>query len=132
MVDNPISEEVRRFISEYIDSVELLEVLLLLRRDPTREWSAETVSREIRSNPTSVTTRLNNLRSRGLLSVREAPAPLYRYQPKTGELDLAIKGLAEAYAERQARVIDLIFSKPIDILRHFSDAFKFKKDDPNG
>lgn len=132
MADDPISEEVRRFISEYIDSVELLEVLLLLRRDPKREWSADAVSREIRSNPTSVMTRLNNLHSRGLLLMSETPTPLYRYQPKTDELDLAIKGLAQAYTERQARVIDLIFSKPIDMLRHFSDAFKFKKDDKNG
>lgn len=129
MVNDGISDELRRFIAANIDSVELLEVLLLLRSDATREWSADAVSREIRSNPTSVTTRLNDLRTRGLLSMRELPTPLYCYDPRTEELDRAVHGLAEAYAERHARIIELIFSKQTDALRNFSDAFKFKRDD---
>lgn len=129
MVNDGISENVRRFIAVYIDSVELLEVLLLLRINAKREWSADSVSREIRSNPTSVTTRLNDLCARGFLSMKEGTPPLYRYDPRTDELDSAVKGLAEAYAERHARVIELIFSKQTDALRNFSDAFKFKQDD---
>lgn len=132
MVDDAISEDVKRFISAYIDSVELLEVLLLIRRVGEKEWSADSISRELRSNPSSVTKRLTDLRARGLVSVKEESPPLYYYHPETEALDSAIQGLAEAYAERQARVIDLIFSKPIDTLRDFSDAFKLKREDKNG
>lgn len=129
MAGDPISADVRRFISAYIDSVELLEVLLLLRASAEREWSADSVSGELRSNPASVAKRLTDLCERGLVSMRESAPPLYAYHPGTAELDSAVKGLAQAYAERRTRVIDLIFSKPIDTLRHFSDAFKFRKDD---
>ncbi|TAJ96980.1 MAG: hypothetical protein EPO39_19645 [Candidatus Manganitrophaceae bacterium] len=132
MVDDAISEDVKRFISAYIDSVELLEVLLLIRRAGKKEWSADSISRELRSNPSSVTKRLTDLRARGLVSVKEGSPPLYYYHPETEALDSAIQGLAEAYAERQARVIDLIFSKPINTLRDFSDAFKLKREDKNG
>lgn len=132
MANEGISEELRRFIAENIDSVELLEVLLLLRSNTKKEWSAENVSREIRSNPTSVYIRLSHLCARGLLSLRELPTPLYRYSPRTEELDQTVAGLAKAYAERQTRVIELIYSKQTDALRNFSDAFKLKKDDWNG
>lgn len=132
MADDAVTEEVRRFIAAYIDSVELLEILLLLRSDPKREWSVDSISQELRSSPASVARRLTDLCERGLLQMRESGIPLYRYHPGTDRLDSAVKGLAQAYSECRARVIDLIFSKPIDTLRHFSDAFKFRKEDEDG
>lgn len=129
MADEGISEEVKRFISKCIDSVEMLEVLLLLRADPKKEWSIDSISSELRSNPASVAKRLKDLYTCGLLYVKESPTPYYRYNPRTAALDAVVTELARAYAERRARVIDLIFSKPIDTLRYFSDSFKFRKDD---
>lgn len=128
MAEEGISPEVKRFISEYIDSVELLEVLLLLRNGGKKEWSVDSVSRELRSTPDSVAKRLGDLCARRLLSKKEGAVPLYHYLPETKELDSATQRLAQAYAERRATVIDLIFSKPTDALRHFSDAFKLRKD----
>lgn len=107
----------------------MLEVLLLLRSGAQKEWDADAVSRELRSSPASAAKRLTDLCSCGLLSMIGSPTPLYRYHPKTGELDSVVGELARIYPERRARVIDLIFSKPIDTLRDFSDAFKFRKDD---
>lgn len=129
MTNDPISEEVKQFIAERIDSVELLEVLLFLRAKPDREWSAAEVSKELRSSPNSIAKRLENLHARELLFLKEGSPPLYRYSPRTNNLMVAVDQLARAYAISQARVIDLIFSKPIDKLRHFSDAFKLRKDD---
>ena len=132
MTDEAIPPKVKRFISEYINSVELLEVLLLIRSAAKKEWSVDSISGELRSSPESVSKRLIYLCARGLVSRRDLPVPMYRYDPKREDLDMAIKGLAQAYAERRARVIDLIFSRPIDTLRNFSDAFKLRKDDENG
>ena len=128
MAEGGISPDVKRFISEYIDSVELLEVLLLVRGGGEKEWRVDAVSRELRSTPESVANRLKDLCARGLLARKDEPVPLYHYNPGTKELDAAIKELARIYMERRASVIDLIFSKPIDTLRHFSDAFKFRKE----
>ena len=42
-------EAVRSFILEHINSVEQLEVLLLLKNQPDREWTAEAVSQAVYS-----------------------------------------------------------------------------------
>ena len=46
------------------------------------------------------------------------------------ELDQAVVRLAKDYAERRVTVITLIFSKPVDKLRTFADAFRLRKDKP--
>src|SRR5688572_27525821 len=49
-----IPEDVRRFLLQCIDSVEQLEVLLLLHRDPGKVWSTEAVAQALYSNPDSI------------------------------------------------------------------------------
>lgn len=129
MADDPISEEVKQFIAERIDSVELLEVLLFLRAKPDREWGAEEISKELRSSTVSIAKRLADLHTRELLFLKETSPPLYRYNPRTNKLMVAVNALARAYEMSRARVIDLIFSKPADKLRHFSDAFRLRKEE---
>jgi hypothetical protein len=129
LVRDPIPEEVKQFIAERIDSVELLEVLLFLRAKPEREWSADEISKELRSSTVSISRRLADLHTRELLFLNEELPPRYRYSPRTNKLVVTVDRLAEAYASSRARVIDLIFSKPTDKLRHFSDAFKLRKEE---
>lgn len=129
MASDPIPEEIKKFITERIDSVELLEVLLFLRAKPDREWSAEEVSNELRSSPASIARRLADLHTHELLFLREGSPPRYRYSPRTNNVILMIDRLARVYEMSRARVIDLIFSKPADKLRHFSDAFKLRKEE---
>ncbi|NKE69468.1 hypothetical protein MNODULE_01715 [Nitrospiraceae bacterium HYJII51-Mn-bac16s-1-B09] len=119
----------KQFIAERIDSVELLEVLLFLRANSEREWRADEVSKEFRSSTVSISKRLADLHARELLFLNEGSPPRYRYNPRTNKLVVAVDRLAEAYALSRARVIDLIFSKPADKLRHFSDAFKLRKEE---
>lgn len=123
-----IPPEVESFVHQYIDSLEELEVLLLLHAERTRSWTPEQMHERIRSSVVSVT---KNLAALMVFGVAEAAADVpggYRYAPKSESLNRAITGLAEAYAQRRARVIELIFSKPSERLRGFSDAFKLKKD----
>lgn len=132
MADTGLSEEVKTFITEHISSVEQLEVLLLLHREQQR-WSAQEVSQELRIDPASAAERLADLQGRGLLveSAGET-TPLYQYQPQKSNLDYTVNDLAKAYQEYRVTVISLIFSKPIDKIRTFADAFKFRKDKGDG
>jgi hypothetical protein len=123
-----IPEDVKRFIAEHVDSVEALEVLLLLKNNPDKEWRAEDVSRELYTQPESAAMRLAELESIDLLAVRDESGLLYRYSPGTGTLDQTVSGLSRAYKERRVTVISLIFSKPIDKIRTFADAFKIKRE----
>jgi hypothetical protein len=124
-----ITEEVRKFISEHIASIEQLEVLLLLYRNPGREWSAANVAEALYTNVDSVERRLAALCSSGLLVCHDETNPLYRYRPEQPGLDRTVRDLATAYSERRVSIINLVFAKPLDHIRSFADAFKIKKKD---
>lgn len=128
MGSGEITDAVRQFVSRHIDSIEQLEVLLLLRRDPDREWTAGEVSRELRTSAVSAGRRLAGLSEGGLLSERPEGGPAYRYHPSTGELEDAAREVAEAYAVRRIAVTNLIYSRPLDQVRTFADAFKIRED----
>ncbi|MBX2987130.1 MAG: helix-turn-helix transcriptional regulator [Bdellovibrionaceae bacterium] len=119
----------KRFISRYIDSVGRLEVLLLLRSREDRPWSAEEVSRELRSNPTIATHHLEALASFGLLQAEGAGAS-YSYAPKTPSLRETVGELASQYSSRRVTIIGFIYESPVDpSIRSFADAFKIRKED---
>ena len=127
-----LPEEVRRFIFQHINSVEQLEILLLLRQQPGRAWSADAVARELRIASESAGERLEDMASARLLLRQGVRPEEYRYAPETMKLDDAVRGLATGYATRRVTVINLIYSKPIDRIRTFADAFRLRKDDDNG
>lgn len=122
-----IPEDVRRFLLQCIDSVEQLEVLLLLHRLPGSARSVEAVAQELYSNPGSIARRMAGLHASGLLATDDSSS--YRYQPKTPALDSTVKLLAETYRQRRVAVITVIASKPMENVRAFSDAFRIRKKD---
>ena len=126
-VTSGVPEEVRRFVLQCIDSVEQLEVLLLLHGSPAVVWSAEAVATTLYSNPDSITRRLNGLHARGLLAATEVSS--YRYLPRTPELDATVSLVADTYRLRRVAVITVIASKPMENVRAFSDAFRLRKKD---
>lgn len=134
MIRDALPDDVQRFVAEQITSVEQLEILLLLRGRPDVEWTPTMVSEEIRTSERSATSRLADLERRGLLRSREEESSVKRFwfEPLTESLRRAVEHVATAYAERRYTVIDLIFSKPIDELRLYADAFRFRKGDRDG
>lgn len=128
MTKGLIPKEVKRFITEHINSVFQLEVLLLLYNQRAREWGAEEVDAELGIGTEEAGRQLADLHARGLLKVKESPHSLYRYGPETDELDSAVSGLAKAYSERRINVLSLIFSKDVDKVRLFAEAFRLRKD----
>ncbi len=128
MASEDIPEEVKRFMTEYLDSLFQLETLLLLYRRRETEWSIEDTDRELQIGPQLAATLLSALHARGLLSLRESPGLLYRYSPSSVELDNAVSALATAYKERRVSVISFLFSRPFEKVRIFADAFRFRRD----
>lgn len=126
-----VPEEVRRFIAHHIDSVEKLEILLLLHHQPGRAWSPEAVARELRIARQSAAERLEYMARDGLLIRQGEGTREYRYGPETMKLDNAVRSLATEYVKRRVTVINLIYSKPIDRIRTFADAFRLRRDDEN-
>lgn len=129
MTGSDLPDIVRALIVAHIDSVVQLEVLLLLQADPTRARTAAEVARELRIDATWVAGQLRQLCDAGLLSCTDQPDTSYAYAPRTPELRDAANELAKAYTERRVTVISLIFSKPVDPIRSFTDAFRLRRKD---
>ena len=129
MNDDRVPAVVKEFIADHINSVEQLEVLLLLHRRREATWGAAEVGRELRIDQSWAAAQLEDLSTRGLLARTQAAAPLYQYGPATPALEQAVGALAATYAERRVTVISLIFAKPNDNIRTFADAFRFRKDE---
>jgi hypothetical protein len=115
-----LPEDIRRFIRERIDSVELLDVLAVLRVEPSRQWAIDELSAELRSSPNSIGRRIVHLHRHRLIASADG-RHRYRAAPAT---DAIVERLLAIYVERRTSVIDAIFSAPADPLQSFSDAFK--------
>lgn len=127
--EEPIPEIVRRFITDHINSVESLEILLLLSTGTIREYTAEEVSRTLRTSLESAAARLRELHHAKLLvTVGEAESPKYRFDPGSREAAV-VADLEKVYKTRRVSVISFIYSNPTDPLRAFSDAFRLRKDE---
>ena len=127
--EEPIPEKVRRFIIDHINSVESLEVLLLLSTGTLREFTAEEVSRTLCTSLESATARLRELHhSKLLVTAENGDPPKYRFDPASPGASVVAE-LEKIYKIRRVSVISFIYSNPTDPLRAFSDAFRLRKDE---
>jgi hypothetical protein len=132
MTSDELPEAVTSFIAGHIDSAVQLELLLLTHRTRGKFWDAAAVAAELKIDAGWAGSQLARLCEQGLLRCTAEPAQAYEYGPSTPELDAAVAALAVAYADRRVSVISLIYSKPADNLRAFADAFRLRKERPDG
>jgi predicted transcriptional regulator len=118
-------DEVLSFVDRHIESLEHLEILLLLAAQD-RSWTAAEIFQKIQSSQASVDQRLESLVSAGLLA-RDADNK-FRFSPKDEATRNIVKDLAEAYRTRRVRIIEAIYTRKSDAVRSFADAFRFTKD----
>ncbi len=130
MPEGSITPELRQFINRCVSSVEQLEILRLLSSQPGRAFTVADVFREVRSSEKSIEASLEGFCRSDLLTAE--PGGQYRFNPKTPELGQAVAELMRTYRERRVAVIELIYSKPGDTIQDFADAFKLRKEKPNG
>jgi hypothetical protein len=128
MADDGIPPEVRRFLSRYIQSVEQLEVLLLVASKGDKGWTVGEVYNVIRSSESSVRQRLESFAADGLLTVSAGPPTTYAFAPSDGEVRTAIAKTASVYQSLRVRIVEAIFKSDLDPVQGFAEAFRFRKD----
>ncbi len=122
-----LSQETRAFIIDLFDSVEAIEILLLLRRSPDTYWAAKAICEVLGTRPDLTEKKLPALAAAGLLK-RGETAGGYRYAPANKESAARVDHLAEAYEKQRVDIINLIYSANLERLRAFSNAFKLKRE----
>ena len=126
VVPAELSEDVLGFLEQHIDSVYQLELLLYLRTEPTRDWTAQAVAERLHLLPESVRATLGTLCSSGLLE--QGPNSTYRFSTQNEELFGLMDRVARAYSSYRVRIINVIHSsersRKRDPIRSFADAFR--------
>lgn len=117
-------QQLTAFVREHVRSVWALEVLLILRRDPGRQWQVEELVRELRASNLLVNANLEAFERGGLVIRDEAGG--YRYSPANPLLDELCGKLEAAYKERPVATINLISRPDGDAVQSLADAFRLR------
>jgi hypothetical protein len=120
------SAALRNFLQQRLTSIDQIEIVLLLMRDPSRSWTAPEVAAAVGTPQESAAMRLFLLASGGLIVFEPAGIPKYRYATGNAEADARLAELAELYESDRGAVAALVGAPP-DPIRSFADAFKLKK-----
>jgi hypothetical protein len=123
------TSELKQFVAQHIESLLQLEMLLLLRQDPKRRWTADEVAKSLYATPEMCAGLLTGLARGGFLESGSAPELRWHYQPANADLDRLLGELSAIYHERRVAVISLIFSKPVNKVQTFADAFRLRKEE---
>ena len=132
MGDTRLPSDVADFVSAHITSALQLEVLLLLQSHPEQQWKASEIDAQLRISPAWVASQLDELCKQGLLTCIPGNPQTYQYAPANAALSSGVALLAKWYATHRVAIISVIYSPPTDNLRTFADAFRFRKENPNG
>jgi hypothetical protein len=116
--------EISQFIGAHIPSVWALELLLLLRSDRERRWSAAELLKELRASTSLVDENLARLKRQGLALKDEQG---WYFAPASPRLEALTTEVAALYRERPMHTISLI-ARP-DPLRALANAFRLKRDE---
>lgn len=117
--------DVVEFLHRHIESVEKLEVLLLIFATRPKAWTAEQLAREIGSSPASITGRLADLAAAGFAAASAEGASAWSGDTAA---EAAVAAVAESYRTRRVSVITCIMSRPNRMLRTFADAFRLRRE----
>ena len=128
MTEQFIPDDITRFVVDKIDSVAQLEAVLLLRSDPSKEWTVAALAARLYINEAQTSELLVALCNEGLVAAGQ-DASVYRYQPRTTELGQMLDRVAEVYAKQLVAITNLIHSKQKPRVQAFADAFRLRKDD---
>lgn len=128
MTDEPIPDDIRRFILTSLESIPQLEALLLLRGNSTVEWDAGGVGKRIYIPEQKAGEILVKLQEAGFIAASSDDACLYHFSPASTAMGRLVDRLAEIYAANLVAVTKLIHEKAGQQVRKFADAFRLRKE----
>ena len=120
-----LPKPVRQLIVRHIDSIQQVEALELLSRDPDREWTSAQVSRTLHIPAQACATWLDQFVAAGLV---DRGGDGVKHATK-GRDARAVDDLIDLYGRRRTTVIEAIYNKPSSAIQSFSDAFRVRRQD---
>lgn len=125
--DLEISYDLRQLAAQHLESMEHVEVLLLVARSEPREWSVAELGSELRWEEKFAQKCVEDLVAARLLARArgEGGAMRYRYAPNAAERE-TVHALMRLYDTRPLMLGRLIYDRPPTVARSFADAFRIR------
>lgn len=123
MAKQHISQGLKKFIKEKIQTVLRLEILLLLHHQQTRSFTVAEVANELGFEKEDVNGQLTALETIGVVVESNPDKHKYRYQPVNEALRSMVDQLAVGYSKQRVPILSVILAEHTDRTRLFAEAF---------
>ena len=124
MAKQHISEGLKSFIKEKIQTVLRLEVLLLLHQQQSRSFTAAEVANELGFEKEPAKDQLTALEAIGVVVQCKTDKPKYRYHPLNATLGSMVEQLSVSYSKQRVPILSVILADQPDRIRLFAEAFR--------
>lgn len=124
MAKHHISEELRRFIKDKIQTVLRLEVLLLLHEQQSRSFTAAEIANELGFETEATQDQLAALEAIGLAKQSTSDKSRFKYRPVNETLASTVEQTAAAYSTQRVPILSLMLTDNRDRTRLFAEAFR--------
>jgi hypothetical protein len=128
-VSDRLSPDVVQFVNDTADSLERLELLVMLIESPDRWWDAASAAHAVGVDPTTSQRDLEHLATRNLLAVNLGTTVSYRYEPGNATVRTASEAFAAAYRNNPRALYRLVVGRQNRAVRDFADAFRVRRHD---
>lgn len=124
MSESDLSGDIQQFLVGNIQSIEQLEILLLLRASPDHVWTVREVYQRVLTNETSVEQSLGKLCEHDLIQKADASTFQFKASPDTEKI---LEELARLYKEKPTRILYALYGAQRPELDAFTQAFRIRK-----
>ena len=124
MAKQHISEGLKTFIKEKIQTVLRLEVLLLLHHQQPRSFTAAEVAHELGFEKEEAQDQLTALEAIGVVVESTFDKPKYSYYPVNAKLRSLVEQLAVGYSKQRVPILSIILADHTVRTRLFAEAFR--------
>ena len=126
-VPDGLPSDVVQFVNDSIDSIEQLELLVMLINSSHRYWDAASAGRALGVNPGTTQRDLERLATRNLLAVNLGNDVSYRFEPGSPRLRATSEAFAAAYRNNPRALFRLVAERQKRAVRDFADAFRIRR-----
>jgi DNA-binding FadR family transcriptional regulator len=117
--------ELRAFLHSCIESIDQVELLLLMRGSE-RMRTTRDIASELGVSIPVARRNVETLAARGLLDVRVGEEITYRYRPKSDDLARYCDLLAQYYITSRQAVLGFVATESRLSIKRFADAFRLR------
>lgn len=126
-MDDDFPHDLKKFVALNIQSLAQLETLLVLHREPKRQWTADELARGLYISPEMCRGICSDLERQRLVSRGES-SDAWQFAADA-DAERLVEQLAQTYRERRVAVITAIYSGPVNKVQTFADAFRLRREE---